>query len=149
MSLRSLARHGGILAVSALLATLAAAAPMINADGGPPRSVFLRLPANAADPTVAMELKPRDNGTWRLTIHTTGFTFTSICVTDAEAVPVGHAHVIVNGAKVASAFEPFMDIGPLPPGQHDVTVVLRGRDHRALLGKNGLIKADTTITVER
>jgi len=147
MRIRTLARNGAALSVAALLATLAAAAPIINAAGGPPRSVFLRLPGDAPQPSVTMDLEPRGDGTWRLRIDAERFTFTDLCVSDADAVPVGHAHVIVNGAKVASAYGPILDIGPFPPGRHDVTVVLRGQDHRALLGNHGLIKAERAIAV--
>jgi hypothetical protein len=147
MTFGNLTRPGATIAVSVFLATLAAAAPHINAESGPPRSVFLRLPGDAVDPTVAMDLEPRPDGRWRLRIDTDGFTFTSLCLTEAAAVPVGHAHVIVDGVKVASAFHPVIDLDPLPPGKHDVTVVLRGQDHRALLGRHGLIKAEAVVTV--
>jgi len=40
-----------------------------------------------------------------------------------------------------------IDLDPLEPGRHDVTVVLRGQDHRALLGRHGLIKAEAVVTV--
>ncbi len=147
MRTRVFARHGAILAVSAMLATLAAAAPHINAGNTPPRSVFLRLPGDVPEPRVAMDLEARADGTWRLRIDTEDFTFTSLCVTEAAAVPVGHAHVIVNGVKVASAFHPVVDLGALPPGEHDVTVVLRGQDHRALLGRSGMIRANAVVSV--
>lgn len=147
MIARRFARHGATLAVSAFLATLAAAAPHINAANEPPRSVFLRLPGETPDPRVAVRLTPREDGTWRLRIDTQGFTFTSLCVTEAAAVPVGHAHVIVNGVKVATAYHPVIDLGPLPPGRHDVTVVLRAQDHRALLGRQGLIRAEAVVEV--
>lgn len=147
MRVRAFARHSATLAVSLLLATLAAAAPHINAENAPPRSVFLRLPPDRPEPSVALTATPREDGTLRLRIETEGFTFTELCVTEAAAVPVGHAHVIVDGVKVASAYHPVIDLDPLPPGVHDVTVVLRGQDHRALLGRTGLIRAEATVGV--
>lgn len=147
MNLRSFARHGAVVLISLLLATLAAAAPLVNSKGAPPRSVFLRLPSDTLQPALDLDLRPQEDGRFLLRIVTRNFTFTDICVSDADAVPVGHAHVIVDGVKVASAYDPVVVIGPLAPGAHEITVVLRGQDHRALLGEDGLVKADVTIEV--
>ena len=147
MSAHRLARSGAGFAVAGLLATLAAAAPAVNAKGGPPRSVFLTLPAEIREPEVALSVTPRPDGRWRIRIDTEGFTFSNLCLSEAEAIPVGHAHVIVDGVKVASAYDPIVEVGPFPAGLHDLTVVLRGQDHRALLGRHGLIKTEAVLEV--
>lgn len=147
MRLLTLARRGAVIIVALLLATLAAAAPLVNSKGAPPRTVFLRLDSTVPQPAVSMDLRQTEGGRVMVRIHTRNFTFTEICLTDADAVPVGHAHVIVDGVKVASAFHPVVEIGPLEPGVHDVTVVLRGQDHRALLGDHGLLKVDASIDI--
>lgn len=135
----------GLLA--ALLAALAVGAPLVNAGAGPPRAVFLQLPPDRDQPTIVLAARRLPSGRWRLTIETTGFRFTRLCVPDAEALPVGHAHVLLDGVRVASAYEPIVDLDALPPGRHVVSAVLRGQDHRALLGTHGLIKAEIVVEV--
>ncbi|MGB5556476.1 MAG: hypothetical protein WBN04_00520 [Paracoccaceae bacterium] len=144
---RILARYGAAAIVSALLATLAAAAPLVNATGGPPRTVFLQLPADLPEPKVKLAIYPLPSGRWQLEIEVDGFRFTELCLTEAEAVPVGHAHIIRDGVKIASAYHPVIDLGHLPPGRHRIEAVLRGQDHRALLGHQGLIKSEVTVVV--
>ena len=136
----------GLLA-AVLLSGLSVAAPVVNAAGHPPRTVFLELPADRPLPTVSLSASTAPAGGLRLEIETTGFHFTEVCLSQADAVPVGHAHILVDGAKVASAYGPLVDIAALPPGRHVIEVVLRGQDHRALTGPDGLIKAGLRIDV--
>ena len=144
MRIPGFARHGAALTMAVLMATLAATAPLVNAKGGPPRTVFLELPPEA-EPTVSLDLAPLPGGGWQIRIDTTGFVFTSLCLSQAEAIPVGHAHVIVDGVKVASAYHPVGNLTDLGAGAHEVRVVLRGQDHRALIGSTGLIQAKVWV----
>ncbi len=147
MSPARTARNPSFGLVAAMLATLAVGAPLFNAEGAPPRSVFLQLPADLPEPQVSLAATRTAKGYWQLRIDADGFRFTDLCLSDAAAIPVGHAHIIRNGVKVASAFFPVVDLGQLPPGKHHVAAVLRGQDHRALVGRSGLIKADLLIVV--
>lgn len=140
-------RCGAGIVVLAVLSALALSAPSINADAGPPRSVFLKLPAGQPAPEVGLEAYRHPSGHWHLRIAAQGFQFTSICVAQAAALPVGHAHVIRDGVKVASAYHPIVDLGSLPPGQHRIRVILRGQDHRALVGPDGLVQAEIDLVV--
>ncbi|MEJ6403634.1 hypothetical protein [Yoonia sp. 2307UL14-13] len=135
--------------IAALLSGLAVAAPAYNAVQVAPRSVFLILPRAQPEPTVSLRAVRRASGNWVLWIDTTDFQFTTICVAEAGAVPVGHAHVIRNGIKITSAYHPVVDLGPLPPGEHRISATLRGQDHRALLGQGGLLQGEITIRVPR
>ena len=130
-----------------LLGALVIAAPVVNASARLPRSVFLVLPKTAPPPEVSFTVRKLDRGRVRLFIETSGFQFSALCVTTADAQPLGHAHVIVRGKKVASAYTPVVDLGPLPAGLHRVTVVLRGQDHRALVGPRGLIQFTQTVRI--
>ena len=130
-----------------LLGATAITAPELNQKGGPPRSVFLILPEGSASPTVSIESEELGNGRYRLRLNTTDFRFTAICSPKAEPVPIGHAHIHVDGKKVTSAFVPIVEIGPLPPGDHLITAVMRGKDHRAIVGRNGLAQGSVAVTV--
>lgn len=133
--------------IALLLGSLVIAAPIVNAKGRPPRTVFLILPDAVVPPTVDVRADAMGGGRYRLYLDTAHFAFTEICVPDAEAAPIGHAHVHVNGSKVASAYFPVVDIGPLDPGTHSINVVLRGQDHRALISRDGLVQGRVTLTV--
>ncbi|MFL4470577.1 hypothetical protein ACERZ8_12060 [Tateyamaria armeniaca] len=133
--------------IALLLTTLVIAAPIVNAKGRPPRAVFLILPDTATPPMVDVQAQAMGGGRYLVTLDTTAFMFTEICVSDAAAIPVGHAHVHVNGQKVASAYAPIVEIGPLAPGTHEIDVVLRGQDHRPLVARNGLVQGRIQITV--
>lgn len=133
--------------IALLLATLVIAAPIVNAKGRPPRAVFLILPDTVTPPQVNIEAKAIGDGRYLLTLHASAFVFTDLCVLDADAVPVGHAHVHVNGEKVASAYTPIVEIGPLAPGQHVIDIVLRGQDHRPIIAQNALVQSRISLSV--
>lgn len=133
--------------IALLLATLVIAAPIVNAKGRPPRAVFLILPETVTPPEVSIEAEALGKGRYLLTLHASAFVFTDLCVTDADAIPVGHAHVHVNGEKVASAYAPIIEIGPLSPGQHKIDVVLRGQDHRPIFAQDALVQSRIQINV--
>ncbi|MDX8353174.1 hypothetical protein [Cognatiyoonia sp. IB215182] len=138
---------GPVALVAGLLGSLAIAAPAYNAAHEAPRAVFLTLPETLPQPDLSFSIAQDYRGNWILQIDATAFQFTEICTSVAEAVPVGHAHVIVNGQKVGSAYSPIFDLGLLPAGRHHIAVTLRGQDHRALIGKDGLIVAEQMLTV--
>lgn len=143
----AIARHGAFAILAGLLAALSVAVPVLNAAAGPPRALFLRLPETLPEPELALEASEAQDGSWLLRIDARGFLFTALCVADAAALPVGHAHVILDGRKIASAFAPIVDLGALPPGVHLAQVVLRAQDHRALVGSHGLVQARIVISV--
>jgi hypothetical protein len=145
--LRVLSRHGGAALVAGLLAGLSLAVPLVNAGGGPPRALFLQLPADAPEPAIGLSARRVADGGWLLVIAAENFRFTAVCLTSAAAVPVGHAHVLRGDRKLASAYAPAVPLGRLEPGVHRFRVVLRGQDHRALLGRRGLIEAELTLEV--
>jgi hypothetical protein len=135
--------------VAALLAALSVYAPLVNSKARPPRTLFLQRPADRPEPTISLSARPEGDGAWLLEIHTTEFRFTMLCLVEAEASPVGHAHVTRGEQKIASAYVPVVSLGRLAPGSHSFRVQLRGQDHRALVGRNGLIDAELTIHVPR
>ena len=135
--------------MASCLLVFALLVPQINAASGPPRSVFLKLSEDQPDPSVDLIAEQGKGGDWFVTISADDFRFTTLCVTEAEAVPLGHAHIIVDGRKVASAYHPVVKLGALAPGQRHIQAVLRGQDHRALLGRKGMIKADIIVTVPK
>lgn len=139
----------GSVAIALFLASLVIVAPIVNAKDRPPSAVFLILPQSATPPEVQIQSTALGGGRYLLMLHASDFVFTALCVADAEALPVGHAHVHVNGEKVASAYNPVIEIGPLEPGVHTIGVVLRGQDHRPIIAQNRLVQDRIQIAVPR
>ena len=69
---------------------------------------------------------------WNLHVLTTDFTFSPANVGRAHAPGEGHAHVYVNGRKVARLYGPWMHIATLPEGVVEILVTLNANDHRLL-----------------
>ncbi|MFG5383237.1 hypothetical protein [Yoonia sp. R2-816] len=149
MKRSTLSRITPIAIVAGLLASLAVGAPSYNTSHTAPRAVFLSLPTDLPTPQVGMTARQDPSGNWVLQLDTRAFQFVELCVPDADALPIGHAHIIRDGVKIAAAYQPVIDIGRLPPGQHRITAILRGQDHRALLGADGLISTEIVIDVPR
>ena len=75
--------------------------------------------------------KDSDQG-WNLHVMTTGFTFSPANAGRAHVPGEGHAHVHVNGQKIARLYGPWMHIGTLPEGGAEILVTLNANDHRLL-----------------
>ncbi len=136
---------------AALLAPLLLAVglivPSVNAHSGPPPSVFHQLDPSLPEPEIRLSARQSAAGNWTLFIDVEHFDFTPICRAVGEPKPTGHAHVINGDVKIASAFQPWIGLGRLEPGRHEIRVVLRGQDHRALMGASGLLAASIEIDV--
>lgn len=133
--------------LSTVLLAVGLIVPSLNPHAGPPRSVFHRLDPSLPEPEIQLSVRQSADGDWTLFIDVTNFDFTPSCRVVAEPAPTGHAHVIKGDVKIASAFQPWIGLGKLEPGRHEVRVVLRGPDHRALIGAKGLFKASIAIEV--
>ncbi len=145
----NLSQIGPIAMVAGLLGSLAVGAPSYNAQNTIPRSVFLTLPTDLPEPKIEMTASQGPSGAWQLRLDVSDFQFTTLCVNSAQPVPIGHAHIIRDGVKIASAYYPIIDLGHLVPGRHRISAVLRGQDHRAMVGADGLLQMDIIIWVPK
>ncbi len=143
------ARTSPTAALAGLLALLSLAAPLVNAAAGPPRALFVALAPDAPEPTLSLSVARAPDGAWLLTIKAENFRFTDLCRADAPAAPIGHAHVFAGETRIASAFGPVVDLGPLSPGRHRLRVMLRAQDHRVLVSRAGVIAAEITFVVSK
>jgi len=81
-----------------------------------------------AAPGLSLRLTPDMGDARNLEIITTDFTFDPLNVNAASVPGTGHAHIYVNGAKVARAYSPFMLIEGVTPGDV-IRVTLNTNDH--------------------
>ncbi|MFZ5964702.1 hypothetical protein ACOXXX_17300 [Thalassococcus sp. BH17M4-6] len=95
---------------------------------GPPQS----LPQGANAPTLDIAVTPDPVSGWNLHVMTTHFAFAPEQAGLDHVAGEGHAHVYVNGKKIARLYGPWMHIGALPGDAATVTVTLNANDHRPL-----------------
>jgi hypothetical protein len=107
------------------------------------------LDVSAVDaPEVSLMLSEDPVAGYNLEIKTRNFEFAP---KETGAAPVpgrGHAHVYVNGEKIARVYGPWLHIPALPTGEAVVEVTLNANDHRSLAVAGVPIAASTRMIVE-
>ncbi|MFU8825273.1 MAG: hypothetical protein ACNA7N_13620, partial [Yoonia sp.] len=84
---------------------------------------ILEVPAVGAPQfAVAVEKDLMDG--WNVTITTMNFTFTPEMVNSDNVDNTGHAHLYVNGMKLARLYGPHFHLHDLPEGEHEISVTL-------------------------
>lgn len=93
----------------------------------------LMIEPGEAAPTLELDLRPDPVAGWNLNMKTENFVFAAERA-GAEHVPgEGHAHIYVNGEKVARAYGNWFHLENLPTGQVEIEVTLTSNDHRSLM----------------
>lgn len=92
----------------------------------------ITLPAGPAAPTLNISVAKDKVGGWNLHIQTTNFRFAPDHASGPHRDGEGHAHLYVNGDKVARIYGPWFHIGSLPKGRNELTVTLNANDHSHL-----------------
>lgn len=116
-------------------------------DHGHAHSQMIDLPEGADAPTIDVVLHKDAVSGWNLQIITTNFSFTPEAVNQENKAGEGHAHIYVNGEKLARLYSPWMHIGKLPAGQVTVSASLNANDHSGLSVGQKPLSADVTIQV--
>ena len=83
---------------------------------------------------------------WNLHVKVEGFTFTPEYVGAEPRMSEGHAHLYVDGVKVARVYGTDFHLGDLGPGTHRITLALAANDHRSFTHDGEEIEA--TVIVE-
>jgi hypothetical protein len=93
-------------------------------------------------PAVTVRVEPDLASGWNLKVEVVNFEFAPERV-NQESVPYeGHAHLYINGEKVARLYGPWYHIPHLEPGSHEIQVTLNANGHEALVYEGEAI-ADT------
>ena len=116
-------------------------------DHGHDHAKMIMLPEGDDAPTMKIVLHPDAAMGWNLEVITTNFVFTPENVNQAPIAGEGHAHVYVNGEKLARIYAPWMHIASLPAGEVTVTVSLNANDHSLLSVGDRPLSVDVTIQV--
>ncbi|KIN73311.1 hypothetical protein Z949_2500 [Sulfitobacter guttiformis KCTC 32187] len=106
---------------------------------------MLEIPAlGAPQVDIAVE-KDAMNG-WNVTVMTNNFTFTPERVGSENVDNTGHAHLYVDGIKIARLYSLHFHLPRLPVGDHEVSVSLSSNDHSYYMIDGNVISARATIT---
>ena len=84
-------------------------------------------------------------GGWNLNLRTENFTYNAAAA-GRNKQGEGHAHIYVNGAKLARIYGDWFHIGTLPNGHNLISVTLNANDH-SLLTQNGDILEHKFIVI--
>ena len=83
----------------------------------------------AGAPEVSMDVVKDPTGGWNIILRTQNFDFTPEAVNEAHVPNTGHAHLYVDGVKMARLYGPHFHMPDIAPGQHEIVVALSSNDH--------------------
>lgn len=109
---------------------------------------MLSLHAGPNAPTLNMMVMPDPATGWNLHIMTTNFTFSPQNASRDHVDGEGHAHVYVNGKKIARVYGAWMHIADLEPGEQVIAVTLNSNDHRELGVDGQALRVEQTVTAQ-
>lgn len=92
---------------------------------------MLNRPSEGA-PTVTMTITPDTVSGYNIALNTTNFRFAPENAGAPDQSGEGHAHLYVNGTKVARLYGPWAHVAALPQGRVHLEVTLNANDHRTL-----------------
>lgn len=107
---------------------------------------LVSVPAGPDAPSVKIEVTPDPASGFNVHIMTENFTFAPEHASQAHVPGEGHAHVYVDGEKVARHYGPWLHLPTLPQGGAQVTVTLNTNDHRMLAVAGAPLKAAVTVS---
>ena len=98
--------------------------------------------------SVSISLEADPLGGANLLIDTTGFAFAPENAGDHHIPGEGHGHVYVNGKEVGRIYREAMQLGGLPPGNHEVRVTLNNNEHSVYTWNGQPVEATATIRLD-
>lgn len=102
-------------------------------------------PANS--PSVAVRVEPDSITGWNIFLTVENFTFAPEMANQPHVANVGHAHLYLNGIKVARLYGTAYHLADIHEGRHRLTVSLNTNDHADLALNGTPIEASVVITV--
>ena len=110
---------------------------------------FVRIETGKPIPTVDFELLRDQKSGWNLHIITSNFRFTPENVGTAHVSGEGHAHLFIDGVKVARIYSAWYHIEGLQTGLRQIAVSLNGNQHSAYLNGQVALEAIKKILIEQ
>ena len=121
------------LLVIAVLVIAPAQAQAQHKDHAHAHGKVLMMPAGRAAPSLKILLTRDAVRGWNLHVQTRNFKFAPEHASGKHVEGEGHAHIYVNGKKIARLYGPWFHIGELSAAGAEVRVTLNANDHRDLM----------------
>lgn len=99
-------------------------------------------------PSVDVDMKKDAVSGWNVQILTTDFTFSPENASAEHVVGEGHAHIYVNGKKIARFYGDWFHLPAQPPGEHVLRVTLNTNNHQSLLRDGKPVEVEQVFTEE-
>ncbi|WP_170764099.1 hypothetical protein [Ruegeria lacuscaerulensis] len=109
-------------------------------------STAVNLPAGPDAPGLEIALTQDPTAGWNLHVMPQNFRFAPENASAADKDGEGHAHVYINGEKLARLYGNWIHIPDLPKGETEVSVSLNANSHSPLLVNN--VPVSTAVTVQ-
>lgn len=106
------------------------------------------VPAEGAPKITSFRIEKDAMSGYNVFIATENFTFTPEDAGKADVDGHGHAHLYINGAKIARMYGPALHVTELPFGPHDFRVALNTNNHSEYAVDGRPIEARIEFTVE-
>jgi hypothetical protein len=104
----------------------------------------IEIPPGQPVPSVDLIVHPDPKKGWNLETKVSNFKFAPEHASTASIPGEGHAHLYVNGKKMARIYSSWYYLETLNPGRNEITVALNANSHEALV-HNGKKIEDTEI----
>ncbi|WP_298859193.1 hypothetical protein [uncultured Sulfitobacter sp.] len=102
----------------------------------------------ASAPTIDIMVTKDLMAGYNLHVVADGFRFAPKSASLAHVAGEGHAHIYVNGVKLARLYSDWYHLDTLPKGDVEIEVSLNSNDHRPLALDGTLITAKKIVTVD-
>ncbi len=109
--------------------------------------VIISLPDAVDAPSLDVAITPDPVSGWNLHLLVQNFRFAPEHASSPHIPGEGHAHVYVNGTKIARLYGPWLHIPDLPAGDNEVTVTLTANDHSQLAVGDKPLRQTMTVSV--
>jgi hypothetical protein len=99
-------------------------------------------------PVLNIIAKPDSSSGWNIQVLITNFRFSPENAGKKHVPGQGHAHLYVDGKKVARLYSPWFHLAPLSPGKHTLAVTLNANSHEEYAFKGNSISQQIEIVEE-
>lgn len=119
----------------------------MNPDGSH-NHPMLEVDKSKPIPTLRVETIKDNMSGWNLHLITENYTFTGADVNKEPQPNMGHAHVYVNGTKVARPYTDWVHVGAehFKDGENKILVTLNANNHAEWVVDGKHIQAEATVT---
>ncbi|MGI9659401.1 MAG: hypothetical protein ACR2OD_10870, partial [Gaiellaceae bacterium] len=97
---------------------------------------------------VSLEVAPDAAGGVNVRIVPTGFAFTPENVNGDHVADEGHAHIYVDGEKVARVYGEWYHLGGLEAGTHEIRATLNANTHAEYVSGEAAVDATASVEVD-